>query len=266
MKKTEPPTALTLRLLGTGAADWDWRPRPLPPETRGSCSTLLNGHILIDAGATAEENLRRGGIDPAAITDVLITHSHRDHFSVRALHAFAEAKGRRGKLRVWASPEALARLDATVTKKPLTAGRCFQLGELAVTTLPANHVVDDLREETFHFLIETPAGKRLLYALDGAWMTSRAKAMLAGKPLDLIVWDATCGTTLNDWRFADHNDLRMIRDLRESMAKAGIVTGETRHVFDHIARTLWPESAAKRRAAAKEYGGLLAADGMELVL
>ena len=39
---------------------------------------------------------------------------------------------------------------------------------------------------------------------------------------------------------------------------------ETVHVFDHVARTLWPATPEERAALAVSYGGLLAEDGLTL--
>ena len=70
---------MKLKLLGTGAADYDWS-RFGEEGVRGSTSSLLNGHILIDCGATGLANLRRFGIPHSDIDTLLVTHSHDDHF------------------------------------------------------------------------------------------------------------------------------------------------------------------------------------------
>ena len=75
----QTPPALNLKLLGTGAADYDWN-RFGEEGVRGSTSSLLDGHILIDCGITGLRNLERFGIPCAAIDTLLITHSHDDHF------------------------------------------------------------------------------------------------------------------------------------------------------------------------------------------
>ena len=252
---------MKIHFLGTGAADWDWS-KPLSKKVRGSTSTLLDGKILIDAGKTAWENLQRCGIDPAEVSHLLITHSHGDHFDPGTIRRIAEAPGRTEKLHVYASPEAVSRLGRSGMKTTkLAFGKRFSILGSKFETLFANHLLEDEKEDSFHFLITTPEKKRLLYALDGGWMTSRARMRLGRAPIHMIIWDATSGTSINDWRFADHNDLEMIRSMRLSLAALGLVNDETVHVFDHIARTLWPDSAAKRKQAAKQYGGILANDG-----
>ncbi len=257
---------MKLTFIGTGAADWDWQ--NFPPGTRGSTATLIGRACLIDAGPTVIDALARCGVSLARIAHVVITHSHPDHFRPSTIAAIAFA--RHGRLTVWAPPQALEALGETpCERRPVLPGAHFTCGRLAFTALPSNHQTQDPDEETLHYLVES--GQRtLLYALDGAWMLAKARSLLtktlAGRPLDAVVWDATCGATLHDGRFAEHNDLAMIDALRASMLKVGLVSDATRHVFDHVARTLWPADPAARSALAAKYGGLLAEDGASLDL
>ena len=255
---------MRLTFLGTGAADWDWR--NWPPGTRGSTATLVGQSCLIDAGPTVVDSLARAGVEPAQIAHVVITHAHPDHFRPATIAALSQT--RRGRLTVWASPQALAELDGVpCVRRAVRPGLGFKCGRLAFLALPSNHATRHPDEETMHFLVES-GGKTLLYALDGAWMLAKARSLLVqalgGRALDAVVWDATCGPVLHDWRFAEHNDLAMIAALRQSMLGAGLVSPATKHVFDHVARTLWPADAASRAALAAEYDGLLVEDGQRL--
>lgn len=253
---------MKFEFLGTGAADWDWR--NFPEGTRGSTVTMLDGHILIDAGQTAIWNLEKAGYDPAVVTDILITHSHSDHFMVSQIEEICNRASQ--AVNIYATPQALARLNTKkCVKYPLTWGNRFEIGEYAFTVLPANHETGTAREEAFHFLIDSPE-KRVLYALDGGWMLSNARLMLAGRQIDLIIWDATSGNNLNDWRFADHNDLGMIASMRQALLQLEYITPDTVHIFDHIAWSLWPESAAERARIVEQYSGILAEDGMAFTL
>lgn len=257
---------MQITFLGTGAADWNWS-IPLDDTRRGSCCTLLDGKVLIDAGATVLQSLDRCAVAWNTVEAVVLTHSHSDHFNVQAVNAIAEAPGRTQKLHFFGAPEAAALLNSSVEKHPLQWGDRFEFNRLAFTVLPANHLINGAtREESFNYLITTPEGKRLFYALDSAWITTRARHLLGGELLDMIIWDATSGTTFCDWRFAEHNDLKMIAYMRESMLKAKLISGSTGHVFNHIARTLWPADDAARSAAAAEYDGILAFDGMQMTL
>ena len=257
---------MNLTFIGTGAADWDWR--NMPPNTRGSTATLIGKSCLIDAGPTVIRSLADAGVKPSQIAHVVITHSHSDHLQPTAIATLAEA--RHGKLTVWASPQALAALEAIpCIRHEVAAGTTFKCGRLTFTALPANHQTTHFDEEPLNYFVES-GGKTLLYALDGAWMLAKARSLLTmslGKrKLDAVIWDATCGPTLNDWRFAEHNDLAMIDAMRKSMLGAGLVSSTTKHVFDHLARTLWPDEPAARAALAAAYGGIIAEDGSHLTV
>ena len=252
---------MRLTFLGTGAADWDWR--NMPPNTRGSTATLIGKSCLIDAGPTVIRALAAAGVKPSQISHVVITHSHSDHLQRASITALAEA--RRGKLTIWASQQALAALEGIpCIRHEVAAGTTFKCGRITFTALPANHQTLQLDEEPLNYFVES-GGKTLFYALDGAWMLARARWLLTkalgGRKLDAVIWDATCGPTLYDWRFAEHNDLAMIDAMRKTMLGAGLVSPTTRHVFDHLARTLWPEEPAARAALESAYDGILAEDG-----
>ena len=257
---------MRLTFLGTGAADWDWI--NMPPNTRGSTTTLIGKSCLIDAGPTMIRALADADVKPAQISHVVITHSHSDHLQHASIAALAKA--RHGKLTVWASPQALAVLEGiTCIRHEVAPGTTFKCGRLTFTALPANHQTAHLDEESLNYFIES-GGKTLLYALDGAWLLAKARSLLSKalgeRKLDAVIWDATCGPTLYNWRFAEHNDLAMINAMRKSMLGAGLVSPTTRHVFDHLARTLWPTDASVRAALAAEYGGIIAEDGMSFFL
>ena len=262
---------MKITFLGTGAADWDWT--NLPPGTRKSSATLLGATCLLDAGPCILRGLADVHASPARVTDLLLTHTHRDHFNAAAIREIARA-GRR-RLRVWGPPQACAVLEETqkageiLDLHPVLPGDGFRVGALDVTALPANHAVPNLAEQTLHYVF-LGRGVRLLYALDGAWFCTKAhillKRVLRGRPLSAIVWDATCGATFRDWRFAEHNDLRMIDNLRGAMLKAGLVSPETLHVFDHVARTLWPRTPVAQQRLAERFRGILAEDGLSLVI
>ena len=259
--------AVTITFLGTGADDWDWK--AFPPGTRGSTCTLVGGSCLVDAGPGVLRGLAAAGVSPARVSDLLVTHSHGDHFNGSAVGEIARA-GRRC-LRVWGPPQALDALDAGRAElHPVLPGDVFRACGFSVVALPANHVVARRPDEAPLHYAFSGRGVRFLYALDGAWFLAKARlalrAFLGGRPLSAIVWDATCGNTFRDWRFAEHNDLGMIDAMRAAMRKDGLVSEGTLHVFDHIARTLWPRSAGAQARLAARFGGVLARDGMSLEL
>ncbi len=268
---------MKITFLGTGADDWDWA--DLRPGVRKSTCSLLGSSCLLDAGPCVLAALSEAGVSPARISSLLVTHSHGDHFHPESILAIARA-GRR-RLRVFAPPTALAALveaegkadagaSGAIEPHPVLPGDVFRVAGMRVLALPANHVVARRpAEQPLHYALDG-RGVRLLYALDGGWFCAKArlalKDFLRDSPFDAIVWDSTCGDTFHDWRFAEHNDLKMIDAMRKSMLGAGLVAPGTVHVFDHVARTLWPKSLAAQRRLAERFSGILAEDGLVLDL
>lgn len=256
---------MKLTFVGTGAADWDWQ--EFPAGTRGATSSLLEGSCLIDFGTETLRNMKRIGIKPSAVRDLVITHSHPDHFRPDLVAELAGSAKR--KLRVWASEAALADIpDGLCDKHPVRKGMCFRVAGCTATALPGNHFTRT-GDDSFHYLFKR--GKAtLFYAIDGAWMMAEEKRILAnalkGSTIGAIVWDATRGDTPADYRFADHNNLQMIAQLREGMLGCGLIDGNTINVFDHISRGLWPSTPSARTRLAARYKGMLAEDGAAIEL
>ncbi len=264
----DPSRPLAIRTLGTGAADHDWK-RLGEPGVRGSAATLVDGHVLIDCGTTGYANLARFDISPRALTDLLITHSHADHFDPGQIRKVLEARGADlPPLGIWASPQALTTLaraqPGRFSGHPLVSGTVFDVGRLHVTAMPANHLLPDPSEQALHFLIETPQGN-LLYALDGAWLLKQTRLLIGKRRLAMIIWDATVAHS-GDFRAFEHNDLAMIRLMMASLTTTGAVDEQTVCVLSHIARTLWPADPSEAEGLASERGWTLAADGVPLHL
>ncbi len=265
--KGGPERPLFVRTLGTGASDHDWA-RLGQPGVRGSAGTLVDGHILIDCGTTGSANLERAGVSPGAVTDLLITHSHGDHFSAAEIR---KVIGLRGKalppLAVWADPRCLAALErqspGPFAGHALAPGAAAEIGRCRVTALPANHLVAE-PERALHYLFETPCGN-LLYALDGAWMLKQARQLIGKRRLDMIIWDATMSKA-GDYRIFEHNDLDMIGLMMASLRTTGAADDKTVCVLDHMARTLWPADLREAEKLAAARGWVLASDGMALEL
>ena len=231
---------------GTGAADWDWS-RYGRRGIRGSCSTLLNGRVLIDCGATGFRSLVRFGASPRALREVWFTHSHGDHCFPPEVAALLDARGpRAAPLRLRGTAPLLDRLAAALRVlapsarfecRPFEPLEPFRTQGWLVTALPANHLGAIRGETCVHYLVRGPR-KSLLYALDGAWMTAAARHAIGRTPLDLAVWDATVESP-GDWRLFEHNDVSMIRAVSSRLAADGVIRPDTVQILDHLARTLW---------------------------
>ncbi|MDP6779723.1 MAG: MBL fold metallo-hydrolase, partial [Candidatus Latescibacteria bacterium] len=183
---------------------------------RGRSSVLVDGHILIDCGATVPDAIRHFGVDVDAITDILLTHSHGDHCDAAAIEHLVSMGTRGDPINLWAHPSALAKLAGIdrLRKRELQPGKTVGFSSLAVTALPANHQVPE--DTALHFLLQKPKAS-LLYATDGAWFLKGAWILLKEVKIDALLWDATCGEAQGDWRIFEHNSVDMIRVMRQTL-------------------------------------------------
>ena len=257
MKKSDG-AGMKIQFIGTGAADFDWSEYG-KPGVLGSTSTLLDDHVLIDCGPTVPAALARFNADAAEITDIVITHNHSDHFDMESVKKIAG----NGKIRLFGSPQVCAEAEVCCEVHPVSYGCRFQVAGFDFLALPANHAVEDPYEDTFLYVI-SGGGRTLLYALDTAWFSSRAKRFLGTSYLDGIIWDATMSEA-GDWRVFDHSDPTMFRVIRKTLAQSRNIDEKTRIWFNHRARTLWPADPAEEEKIAVRENVELAHEG-EIVI
>lgn len=265
-------TKLELLFLGTGAANW---PKTYPPvnqkltrgQVRGTSSMLINGHILIDCGYTVVDVMKRYDVNPAGITDILLTHTHADHLHEASILKIANSRDADlGPLKFWGDPEALKKVPDSdrIEKCPVEVEQGFNIDGLAITGLEANHQVAGSKETCMIYLLEG-ATRSVLYATDGAWLLTSTWNTLRKKQLDAIIWDATCGEGAGDPRIFSHNDLSMIRHMNASLLKGKILKPDAKIILTHIARKLHPAHAVLEKRLLPE-GLIPAYDGMSVVL
>lgn len=270
--KSTSSEQLILFFLGTGAANW---PHTYPPENkqfsrgqvRAMSSLLVNGKILIDCGPTVLDVMKCCDVNPAGITDILLTHTHSDHLHPGNILAIANSREAGPEpLRFWGDPEALKKVPDSnrIEKKSVEIGKSFQVRGLVMTGLAANHDVQGSKEHCLVFLMES-ATKSVLYATDTGWLPTSTWLHIQHKKLDAIVWDATVGEEKGDYRVFSHNDLTMIRHMNESLAKGKILKPDAKVILTHIANKLHPPHDVLEKKLLPE-GLIPAYEGMSVVL
>ena len=214
---------LSVRFLGTGAADWfDKDERG---EYRRLSSVLLEGHIIIDFTPSAKDM-----IPPMAHPDTIFyTHSHGDHYNPKAAIelgikrvylsntwydcAVADFTREAKKLKV-SAPEII----------PLYVGQSVEVDGVRFTPAPANHATAKRYEQPLIYVVEK-GHVRLLYATDTATLPAYTTRWLnidrhvaEAKPLTAIIMEATMGMGHNeDYRLFTHSSVfdveRMVKVL-----------------------------------------------------
>jgi len=263
---------MELLFLGTGAANW---PKKYPPpektlargEVRGFSSMLVNGHILIDCGSTVLDVMKRYDVDPAGITDIVLTHTHADHLHEDSILAIANARDADlGPLKFWGDPEALKKVPDSdrIEKRPVGVEQTFSIEGFNITGLESNHLVEGSKEKCLIYLIEA-ASTSVLYATDAGWLLTSTWIYLRKKQLDAIIWDATCGEGSGDPRIFSHNDLTMIRHMNQTLARSKVLKPDAKIILTHIARRLHPAHDVLEKRLLPE-GLIPAYEGMSVVL
>lgn len=256
---------MEILFLGTCACDYS----PLLQTTykdvfdknarRSSCA-LIDGRYLIDCGYHCLEELRIAKIDLAQITDIFVTHFHSDHYNVECISQIAKASDR--TLRVWVRAGANVIAISNVEWKLMKKGAEYTVDEnVKVTGLLANH-----NESVFpqHILLEIE-GKKIFYALDGAWFLHETYYALKNASLDFLVLDCTCGDYEGDYRIGEHNSIPMIRLMLPSLKKWGAITEKTQVYASHLAPSLHKSHEETVEILQKD-GVCVAYDGLSLQL
>lgn len=265
---------MKLLFLGTGAADKmnieELKKDAFP---RRCSSALLTGGVLMDPGPHIYDFAESAGT-PALFRDVrqvLCTHSHDDHFCPQTLARLArEATGR---VTVYGDGAILRRMRremgesaGAVDFRYMHHGERVTVGAYEVLPVRSNHSTADEAEITLHYIIEGE-GKRLFYGLDGAWLRRESWNLMRALPgaFDVMIFDLTCGENPDEFRFAEHNSIPMLRLMLAGMKNKvnHVVDGSTRFYASHMASTLHTDPDTLRRTLAPD-GIIPAYDGMEI--
>ena len=254
---------LNFLFLGTSAFDYSKKLETDYKDTfdydaRRAAMGLLNERYLIDCGLHCEDSIRIAGIDSSKISDIFITHLHKDHYCVDAIQNIA--KNRETPLNVW------VRWDAEVPE--IFNVRWVKMDKLREYVLPDGMMVKSLQanhdENVYpqHFLFEKN-GKRFLYACDGAWFLTETYYALKESRLSLLVLDGTCGDYEGEWRMAEHNSIPMIRLMLPSLKAWGMVDECSEIYISHIAPSLH-KPHFETVEIMKEMGVKVAFDGLKI--
>ncbi len=239
---------ISIRFLGTGAADWNGRDSR--GEHRRLSSILIDRHILIDFTSTDVEMLPEG-CRPDVI---LYTHSHGDHYH-------PETALKIGVKRVYLSQTwyDIATLDFKRKARalgvpmpeiiPLHIGEAVKIDDLSFTPLPASHATGYRFEQTLIYLIEKD-GARVIYATDTAGIPAVAARMAGidahdanGKPITGLIMEATMGQGEEldtDYRIFAHSSVDCVNRIVKVLTKTKRYTPPTGQAvyLTHMARTL----------------------------
>lgn len=267
----EKKEGMSVRFLGTGAADWNG------PDNRGEqrrlSSILVDNNVLFDFTAGNIEMIP-AGLKPEV---VFYTHSHNDHYH-------PESALKIGVRKVYLSQTwyDIAKTDFEKASKklnvqmpeliPLYIGQAVHVDGLRVTPLPASHATSKLFEQTLIYLIEKSEA-RVMYATDTAGIPAVAARLAGidahdpnGKPLTGLIMEATMGMDHdNDYRIFAHSSVGMVHRAVEVLQKTKryLPVNDQPVYLTHMARTLHGTQA--ELDAILPYPLKAAYDGLEVI-
>ena len=267
----EKKEGMSVRFLGTGAADWNG------PDNRGEqrrlSSILVDKNVLFDFTAGNIEMIP-AGLKPEV---VFYTHSHNDHYH-------PESALKIGVRKVYLSQTwfDIAKADFEKASKklnvqmpeliPLYIGQAVYVDGLRVTPLPASHATSKLFEQTLIYLIEKSEA-RVMYATDTAGIPAVAARLAGidahdpnGKPLTGLIMEATMGMDHdNDYRIFAHSSVGMVHRAVEVLQKTKryLPVDDQPVYLTHMARTLHGTQA--ELDATLPYPLKAAYDGLEVI-
>ena len=264
--------------LGTGAAEGFpalFSRSPINQEAlrRGGKNLRLRSGILLDESIRVDlspdalaQVHKFPERDLTAIQHLLFTHTHDDHFAARELQYLScnFAPDREGPLSVWASAQALAKLQSEAKAffeapplrcRALTPFTEIKIGHLFVTPLTAHHKADEL---CFNFLFRD-GDTRLLYASDTGWYAQETWEFLESITLDAAVIE--CGRGISQSTYEGHLTLEQCIAFKAKLA----LKPDAPVYLTHICHTglLLHEEMEERCAP---HGISVAYDGLEFVL
>ena len=220
-------------------------------EIKTRSSFRLGETYQIDVSPDQHVQMLRLGLDMYDIEHLLITHTHGDHFALSGVTDRTMAATTNGKpLHVYTSRPAARYLErllqiAGVSAKDRESSLFsitefeyfseYRVGDLTVETVKGNHTAHGDEEYAINYLITTPEGGRLLYALDTGFYRDETWEYLQGRSVDVVIMDCTfAGRTDRDEFSAGHLALNGFLKMLEQMTEIGFVTKKTRVYASHV--------------------------------
>ncbi|MCR4718274.1 MAG: hypothetical protein K5768_01430 [Firmicutes bacterium] len=253
---------MKLLFMGTGAADWVLKERKDGEFFRRFTSIKINSDLMIDCPADAEDYLINSGESLCDIQNLLITHTHNDHYDADTIKKILN-KG----VKIWTEKNTVPMIEKDL---PSCGVCCLDLytpskvGEYEVICVPANHSVSDKNQIPLHYII-TKGDKTIFWGCDGAWLPNYSWKEVKKYKYDLIVLDGTLGEAKGDYRTFEHNNISMIIEMSETMRSCGLLKPEGKIAMSHMSRYAHKSHSELQKSMA-ETNIIVAYDGMELEL
>ena len=249
---------MKLLFMGTGAADWGIKNRVGDEFFRRFTSIMINNDLMIDCNDETLDFIEKNGCDTSNVRNLLITHTHDDHYSVSAINRLFG-----NDITLFCDKGAVAaqeRLKAVQRVIPLYTPT--RVGKYEVIAAAANHSVANSAEQPLNYII-SDGEKRMFWGCDGAWLLNGTWHEMKKYKYDLIVLDGTLGTDEGDYRIFEHNNLRMITEMSATFRKLKLLNEGGKIMISHMSRQAH-KSHDELGAYLEKYDITAAFDGLEI--
>lgn len=277
---------MRIRFLGTGgpdgfhrggAGEFHERARQLGGRNWRRPSVLyIAPDSLIDFSRVGPTQLKLWGIDRDRIENLLITHSHDDHFDPQTI---ATELARPGGLRqVYGNEVVCRKLHRVMKERGLHLESAVHLlepfhevdvGRLRVIPVKANHCwlsEDNEPETALNFIVQSPDAS-LLYLVDTRLMYQETHEFIRNFTYDAVILD----TGFGDMAASDmsestgHSNFEQGRGIMQSLERDGLFRPKARRIFSHLS-TAHADLYDNLAPLVRKWGYILSYDGMRLSL
>ncbi len=243
---------------------------------RTQAQTVINDDLLVDFGQDNYIHYLKANRDYTKIKNILITHSHPDHFMPNELNMLGGAYGHNDitdPICIYGNAESaekyLSKSEGTLQKSQFCTVKpydTFTVGSYEVTALPAYHgTVDPL------CYIIKQGDKTLLYNNDSGVFFDEVYDFIkrGGYKFDAVIAD--CTAALLDWVGKTHMSLIDNDNHKEKLSKIGALKENTLWIITHYSHNALfengsPVTAERMEEIAVSHGMISAYDGMEIIL
>lgn len=205
--------------------------------------SLINDDLLIDFPADTYTHCLRYNINLGKIPNMLITHSHRDHFLPHLLAdrgSYAAHDMKYENFYIYAPGDVKKICDNTsipdgirknIIFPTLTEKEPIKIGEYTVTPFKAYHAPD---LNSLNYIIEQN-GKSILYFIDSGYPPAETLEFLksTNKVFDLVVMDSTMGVA-PPATYIYHMGYEENKMLKNQLIELKLADSSTRFVITHI--------------------------------
>lgn len=217
---------MKILFLGTGADDWY---NYEGSDKRKNTGAIINGNLLIDfSPATVSYKKELQGVK-----NIIITHTHRDHFNAELLIEFLKENN----ARVYAESYSAKKIsnETGINVIPFKIGEEYEIDGYTITPLAANHSVEDKKEKPVHYIIND-GDKKLFWGCDGGWLINKTWHEIRKHKFNAVVFDCTIWDNDGDYRVFEHNNISMVKNLKKAFYTVKVVDDSTKVFATHFSK------------------------------